>query len=100
MADTEERIKSDIKTYIVECGGSYSDWYVGISGNARGRLFEGHGVDENNDLWIYRQAYSSDAARRVESYFVSILGTDGGTGGGDEDSDYVYAYKKNEHTQP
>ena len=100
MSSSEGEIKKDILDYLKKCGGRFSDWYVGISQDARDRLFNGHDVHEHGDSWIYRQAYSSDAARRVEAYFVNDLGTDGGTGGGDKNADFVYAYKKNGHTQP
>lgn len=97
---SEEQIKEDIKSYIDDHGGQYNRWYVGISDNARKRLFDDHNVDEDSDLWIYRTASSATVARRVEDYFVNELGTDGGTGGGDENSNQVYAYKKNSHTDP
>jgi hypothetical protein len=100
MAKSEETIKSDIKAYIEKGRGAYADWYVGISKDPRGRLFNGHGVHEKGDLWIYSQAETAAAAQSVESYFVNTLGTDGGTGGGDKESEYVYAYKKNAHTDP
>jgi hypothetical protein len=100
MPTTEEQIKTDIKAYMAKGGGSYSSWYVGVSKDPKERLFTGHGVYENGDLWIYRQAYTSNAARNVESYFINTLGTDGGAGGGDKDADWVYAYKKNAHTNP
>ena len=91
---------ADIKTYIIERGGSYSNWYVGISKDARDRLFNGHSVDEKNDPWIYVPTVSSDAARSVEDHFINTLGTDGGSGGGDDDSDMVYSYKKSTRTNP
>ena len=97
---SEEQIKSDIKAHIEKEGSSRSSWYVGVSKDARNRLFNEHGVQEIGDWWIYRQAFSSDAARNVEDYFVNIFGTDGDVGGGDKDADYVYAYKKNGHTNP
>jgi len=97
---TEFEIKDDIKNYMDKNGGYYSSWYVGISEEPRNRLFNGHNVEENSDAWIYRQATSSIVARRVEKYFCTIVGTDGGLGGGDEDARYVYAYKKNSHTRP
>jgi len=100
MVFSEEQIKSDIKAYIAKEGSSYANWYVGVSDDPKARLFKDHGVREKGDWWIYRQAYSSSAARNVESYFVNTLGTDGGTGGGGEDTDYVYAYKKEKHTNP
>lgn len=71
-----------------------------MSKDPRDRLFNGHGVKEKGYGWIYCQAFSSDAARRVEDYFVNTLGTDGDVGGGDKDADYVYAYKKRSYTNP
>jgi hypothetical protein len=97
---SELQIKSDIKEYIQKGGGGYRAWYVGISKDARARLFNDHDVQENNGWRIYRQAENSTAAREVESYFVNTLGTDGGPGGGDQKADYVYAYKKTSHTNP
>ncbi len=99
MAKSEEEIKSDIKQWIREHGGAYAAWYVGISKDPRHRLFDQHGVHEQNDWWIYRQAHSSTAARNVEAHFLS-LGADGGPGGGEQDADHVYAYKKSAHTNP
>jgi len=100
MASSEDQIRTDIKDYMAKLGGKYMDWYVGITADWRTRLFQGHGVHEKGDAWISRQAYNSAVARRVEAYFVDTLGTDGGPGGGDEDADYVYAYKKQVHTNP
>jgi len=100
MAKSEEEIKSDIKAYIQKSGSGYGAWYVGISKDARDRLFRGHGVHEKGDLWIWRQAQSSTVARNIEAYFVNTLDTDGAPGGGDKDADYVYAYKKAAHTTP
>jgi hypothetical protein len=100
MAKSKQEIISDINAHIQKCGGSYRAWYVGVSKDARDRLFNGHRVRENGDSWIYRQATSSQAARDVEDYFVNTLGTDGGLGGGDYTADVVYAYKKAAHTKP
>ncbi len=100
MSHTEQQIKTDILNYMKGRGGKYADWYVGVSKDARDRLLNGHGVDEKKDAWIYRQATSSAAARRVEKYFCEELGTDGAAGGGDETADMVYAYKKSARTRP
>ena len=100
MVKSEQQIKTDIQAYINQRGGAYGVWYVGISKSAQDRLLNGHSVDEKNDQWIYRTANSSAAARNVEDYFVKTLGTDGSGGGGDENSDMVYAYKKNGRTNP
>lgn len=100
MAESKKQIVADIKAHISKRGGSYSAWYVGVSKDPRSRLFQDHGVREKGDCWIYKQAYSSSAAREVEAHFVDQLGTDGGTGGGDQEAECVYAYKKNTHTTP
>lgn len=100
MAKSKEEIINDIKAHIKKRGSPYSSWYVGISKDARDRLFSGHKVKEKDDYWIYRQAGSTQTAREIEDYFVNTLGTDGGPGGGDEDADMVYAYKKENYTDP
>jgi len=99
MASSKEDIISDIDNHISKSGSSYSGWYVGISEDAKDRLFNGHDVPEEDHYWIFRTAYSSDAARDVEKHFVD-KGCDGGGGGGDEDADMVYAYEKGSETSP
>ena len=100
MTMGKQEIINAIKEYIVKGGGGYKAWYVGISKDARDRLFNEHKVREKDDLWIFRTASSSQVAREIEDYFVNTLGTDGATGGGDEAADKVYAYKKAPHTNP
>lgn len=100
MANSKQEIINDIDAYIQKCGGAYRDWYVGISKDARDRLFNDHSVRENGDSWIHKTAMSAQAAREVEDHFVNTLGTDGGTGGGDYTANMVYAYKKAAHTNP
>ena len=100
MPQSKVQIVKAIEEYILTHGGDYSEWYVGITRDIKFRLFGDHNVHEDDDLWIFCHAYSNEAARKVESYFVNILDTDGGTGGGDEDTTYVYAYKKSLHTKP
>jgi hypothetical protein len=93
-------IKWSISVYRLIHGGAPNQWYVGISRDPERRLFEGHNVDEDGDRYIYREAYSSEVAREVESHFVENRGFDGGDGGGDEDTVFVYAYKKTPNTDP
>jgi len=98
MAKSESVIKKEMKEYIDKDRGAYRTWYVGITSHPERRLFDEHGV-EKKAWWIYRWAYSVDAARRVEEYFIK-LGCDGAPGGGDKDSRAVYAYKKTKNTNP
>ncbi len=100
MTPEEERIISEIKNHISSRGGTYSEWYVGIAEEPRQRLFGEHNVKEKEDKWIFRQTSSNETARNIEKYFVNSLKTDGGTGGGDEKTKSVYAYKKASHTKP
>lgn len=99
MATSEENIKKDIKAYIDKVGGYYSTWYVGIATNAEDRLFNDHNVNKQNGNWIYSTAINDDVSRRVEEYFIDIVGTDGGKGGGDENTKMVYAYEKTSNTK-
>jgi hypothetical protein len=97
MAVNKETGIADIKAHVAECGGSYPQWYVGVAADARQRLFNDHAVSEKGDSWIYRQCTSSDVARAVEKHFLA-QSMKGGSGGGDDTSDYVYAYKIARHT--
>jgi hypothetical protein len=91
-------IIADIKAHIKKCGGSYSDWYVGITGNRDQRLFVEHNVKKKGGAWISCKASSSDIARAVEKYFIKNHETQGGSDVGDDDSVYVYSYKVTDYT--
>lgn len=99
MASPKETIKSEIRACIQKYGGPYSGWYVGIASDPKQRLFSDHNVDEKNGAWIFVESESSSAAREVESYFINIVGTDGGSGGGDYSTKYIYVYKKTSSTK-
>lgn len=90
--ETINDVISAIDNHIRKCGDDYRNWYCGITSNPRQRLFVDHNVDEKNGSWIYKDAGSEDAARRVEQYFLD-KGCKGGGGGGDFASRYVYAYR-------
>ena len=92
MAKDKSAAISEIKSYVSEHGGDYSDWYVGIASKPKDRLFSDHNVSEEKGSWIWMRCTSSDVARAVEKHFLA-LGMQGGSGGGDDDSDFVYAYK-------
>jgi len=98
MAKSKETIKWEIKEYIQNGGGSYSNWYVGIASDPRQRLFNDHNIEEKSGYWIFRECESSNVAREIEEYFINTLGTDGSPGGGDYFTKYVYAYKKTSST--
>jgi hypothetical protein len=87
-----------IRDFIKKSGSEYQGWYVGITKDIDERLFGYHRVDRQNGFWCYIQAKSSTIARDIEKFFTEGCHTDGGPGGGDDDSDIVYAYKKGFYT--
>ncbi len=94
---TAQEIIQDFKEYINN--DLYNNWYVGITSNINQRLFTDHNVRENGSGWIHAPGNSNDIARSVEKYFLD-LGCNGGTGGGDNTSKIVYAYKISDNTNP
>lgn len=92
MASGKQTVIAEIKSYVANHGGFYSEWYTGITADPRQRLFNDHAVNEKNGPWIYHQCETSAVAREVEDHFIG-LGMKGGPGGGDHGSRSVYAYK-------
>jgi hypothetical protein len=96
---TATQIIADIDAYMrARPWAKNSDWYVGIAADARARLFNDHAVNEKTGSWIYRQADSNAIARQVEKAYHDS-GHDGGPGGGDRSTVYVYAYVKTSSTK-
>lgn len=91
MTTNEQKIVNDFLTYMNKNNKSANAWYVGITSNIQERLFNEHKVNKNG-VWIYQNDISEQTARNVESYFIDTEKTQGGTGGGDEDINAVYAY--------
>lgn len=98
MADTEEEIKQKISEHMRKYGGSYLDWYVGITSDTETRLFKKHKVNKNKNSWFFIQT-DEQIAKNIGHYFINFLGTDGKTNG-IEHPNYVYVYKKTWHTKP
>jgi len=94
------KIVQELTQHMAMCGGDYKEWYVGVTHDARSRLFRQHNVIENKDAWIYRKTASEEDARHIEKHCIETLGTDGGPGGGDNTANIVYAYRKSGHTNP
>ena len=80
-------------------GGSYSEWYCGITSDVESRLFGDHKVPHEDHWYSLRKCHNDTDARAVEAALVK-LGCDGGAGGGDETTVYVYAYLKGTMTNP
>lgn len=67
-------------------------------GGPEDRLFNGHNIREGGDPWIFGETTGSAIARQVEKHFIEVDDAQGGTGGGDSRSRYVYAHKIRLHT--
>lgn len=95
----KEDIINEITKYV-NCG-KYSSWYVGITNNAGRRLFNEneHNVDKEHGRWITCPANSKKDAQDIEEYFLG-QGMDGDTGGGNDESTFVYCYMKTSTTNP
>ena len=90
---TYDEIVKKIKNHLKQRNVSdYSDCYIGITNDAKRRLFDGHNVNREKGIWIYCQGDSDKVARDVEQYFLA-KGCKGGSGGGDDKSTFVYCYK-------
>lgn len=90
---TAQSIYDEMVAHIEKEGGLASTWYAGITGDIEQRLFSDHNVPKRDHWYIYREASSAKSARSIESALIRY-GCDGGSGGGDDDSVCVYAYKK------
>lgn len=97
MANSKDTITSEISSHVTRNGGSSSQWYFGIATDPKQRLFGDHAVKENGDTWIYIPCGTSEVARAIEKHFLA-QGMQGGPGGGDGSSQYVYAYKITSHS--
>lgn len=98
MAKTAQDAYNDTLSHIQSQGGPLSNWYCGITSNISNRLFGDHNVPEENHWFIFRECVNSEAARAVEKALLD-QGCDGGPGGGDNSSVYVYAYLKSNITK-
>lgn len=98
MGKSKEQIVDEITNHLIKCGiRKWNEVYVGIAKDPEDRLFNEHKVQKDDGIWIYCPANSSDCAREVEKYLLA-KGAVGGPGGGDDDTIYVYAYKKESYT--
>jgi hypothetical protein len=80
-----------INQFIKTNGGVYRHWYVGIAAKPDERVFVQHKVMKGKDLYTFDDALTEDDARAIEKYFHD-LGCQGGGGGGDASTTWVYAY--------
>jgi len=93
MNQKSKNIIGEIDAHMKKSSYQNKDWYVGIASKPTDRLFTDHNVDQKNGIWIYKTAESDTEAREIEKAYLDT-GHDGGDGGGDSSTTYVYAYVK------
>lgn len=93
MRKTREQIIAEIDAHLQKSDKKYwSDYYIGITNDINRRLFTEHNVNRDNAWWIWREATSKSVAQAVEEHYLA-LGMKGDTGGGTDDSVFVYCYE-------
>lgn len=98
---TKQDAYDEIKNFIIKntSGMNYRSWYVGIADNPQRRLFTEHNVKKEVGPWIHRKCYSDTSAREVEQALIKNLKTQGGPGGEDDSTVFVYAYGIKNYTK-
>jgi len=97
QAQNAQQVYDEIVAHIKKQGFAYSKWYCGIASDWEDRLFNDHQVPKKGRAYIARRCHNHEDARAVEKAIIE-LGIDGGPGGGDETTIYVYAYHKGDMT--
>lgn len=88
---TNQEVYNYIFNYINQFAFPFSQWYVGIATDANDCLFNRHKVNKNGH-WVFAKALTDKDAREIEKFLIDNHSTDGGCGGGDENTKFVYAY--------
>lgn len=101
MKMTKNQIIADIDAHLQKSKKEYyNDFYIGITNDIDRRLFTEHNVTKERGAawWITREAINKETAQAVEEYYLD-KGMKGDTGGGNEDTTYVYCYEITSYTK-
>ena len=93
-----EQIVDALIGHVSDLNEPYSNWYAGIASDPERRLFSEHNVDKEGNGWCYCKAIGINNSRLAEKTLIEKYGFDGGTGGGDDSSIYVYVYRETQNT--
>ncbi|MCU0652915.1 MAG: hypothetical protein MUD10_01525 [Candidatus Pacebacteria bacterium] len=86
-----DNIIQEFEAFMRQHGTHYHQFYVGIASNPNERLINGHGIDATIPHIFWDRTLPTSVARAIEKYFLD-KGSRGGTGGGDINTQFVYAY--------
>jgi hypothetical protein len=99
MAQTAQEIADAIYQHL-SGRTDFAKFYIGITNDIERRLFGEHNVskEQGTQWWIYKKAIDAKDARAVEQHFLD-KGMKGGSGGGDDNSVFVYCYEITKDTE-
>lgn len=86
-----EPIIQAFEKFMGEKGTRYDQFYIGIANDPIDRLANGHGVTESVPYIYWNAPLDTKIVRAIEKYFLD-KGCKGGSGGGDDGTNYIYAY--------
>lgn len=97
---TQDDLIEAVGNYIRENGGMTAayGWYVGVASDPQRRLFRNHRVNKRDGAWIYGEAETDSAARKVEQSLLE-RGCQGGSVAENPAARSVYAYRITLYTQ-
>jgi hypothetical protein len=99
MAKSSEIIVMEMLEFIQREGGHPKTWYVGITDDPQGRLFDEHQVHCQNDALVIDGGIRTGCSARSE-YFLDSVWTGEKKGSASGCSCNVYAYRKGISTEP
>lgn len=94
MGNKYKKIVEDIMGFCNKVGVlDFSKVHIGTTKDVQRRLFEEHRITNEGYWWICCKAKDANTARAVELHFIR-MGMRGGTGGGDNETIFVYCFVK------
>ncbi len=95
-AEARDTVYNKIVRHINRNGGTFSQWYCGITNNPDHTLFVRHNVARNS-AYFHKECFTEGSSRDTERRLLA-RGCDGGGGGGGIRSVHVYVYRITQNT--
>lgn len=92
MSNTRMAILRRFERLVAEHDANWRNWYAGITNDPARRLRQ-----QRAKQLVFETATSARSARKIEAVLLSY-GCRGGTGGGLDDSRYVYVYHRGDRS--
>ena len=89
-----QQIKFDCISYIKEFGADAGQWVGGSCAISRDELFRLHAIDPVGDVWLWKPAMSTAAARTVARFLQGRLGVGAGTAADAGEGRFVFLFRR------